>query len=64
MITAVVAWATMTAAAPMQRKTIRLSIITVGVRRSLGLLRLLLLGGLTAGDERRQALHLFVIRLR
>ena len=52
----------MTAAAPMQWKTIRLSIIAVGVRRSLGLLRRLL-DGLTAGDERGQAFHL-VIRLR
>ena len=52
----------MTAAAPMQRKTIRLSIMAVRVRRSLGLLRRLL-GGLTAGDERGQAFHL-VIRLR
>ena len=39
-----VARAAMTAAAPVQRKTIRLTIIAVGVRRPLGLLRLLLRG--------------------
>src|SRR5580658_154390 len=54
----------MTAAAAMQRKAVRLSIMAVGVCRPLGLLRWLLMGGLTAGDERRQAFHLLIVRLR
>ena len=62
----------MPAEAPMQRKTIRLPVIPVGVRgavcravyRALALLGRLLVRGLTAGNERRQAVHLFVIRLR
>jgi len=65
-IAAVVAWAPMTAAAPMQWKAIRLSVVAVGVRRAicrpLALLGRLLLR-LTASDERRQTVHLFVIWL-
>src|ERR1700722_16125374 len=54
----------MTAAAAMHRKAIRLSsVMPVGVRRPLGLLRWLM-GRLTAGDERRQAFHLLIVRLR
>src|SRR5579862_459922 len=63
-----VARAAMTAATPMQWKTVRLAIVAVGVRRSvcraLALLGGLLLCRLTAGDERRQPVHLLVIRLR
>lgn len=58
----------MTAAAPMHRKAIRLPIIAVGVRRAvcraLAVLSGLLLRRLTAGDERWETIHLFVIRLR
>src|ERR1700683_5178408 len=59
-----VARAAMTAAAAMQRKAIRLPVVTVGVCWPLSLLRLLLMRCLTAGDERWQPVHLFVIRLR
>jgi len=57
----------MTATTPMHWKAIRLPIVAVGVRRpvcwALALLGRLLLRRLTAGDERRQAVHLLVIRL-
>src|SRR5271165_6025447 len=54
----------MPAAAPMQRKTIRLSVIAVGVCWPLSLLRRRLMRCLTAGDERWQPIHLLIVRLR